>query len=370
MDLTEIYFRKKRKQLERITDHTVLYFALLISISLTIVVFLFAAYKGKILDPEMPITPISEARYSALSDVKVETGLLVHDFSEFDMLKNNFVAQATLWFYFNPANVDKSLIDKFSFEKGAVLSKTEPREIKYGDKLLVLYDIELQCQGFFDYSHFPLDQHRLDIILINPIADPDKILYVTNPESIELAKDAYTEGWKPIGKSTKYGYIQETFSPSKEPMSVSYERTIFSFAFEHSSLKEGIIIFMPLILMFMIGLLSLLLDLVFESREIIELAVGSTLALVFFSNYIRTFTPLTGAFSLVDAFYVLLMAFMSGIFLIQVFALQYYRKKQKTTQLKEVLEYTLSYITIFRSLFFLVILLAFNFIFFYILILR
>ncbi|MBX7067004.1 MAG: hypothetical protein K1X28_07220 [Parachlamydiales bacterium] len=370
MDLTDIYFRKKRKQLERLTDHTVLYFALFISISITIIVFLFAAYKGKILDPEMPITPIPESQVISMSDMTVDTGILVHDFSEFNMLKNHFIAQATVWFYFNPATVDKSIIDKFSFEKGVILSKTEPREIKYGDKLLVLYEIELQCQGFFDYSHFPLDQHRLDFILINPAADPNKLLYVTSPDSIELAKGAFTEGWRNIGKSTKYGYIQDTFDPPKEKLPVSYERTIFSFAFEHSSLKEGIIIFMPLILMFMIGLLSLLLDMVFESREIIELAVGSTLALVFFSNYIRTFTPVTGTFSLVDAFYVLLMAFMSGIFLIQIFALQHYRKKQKTTQLTEVLEYTLSYLTIFRSVFFLIILLAFNFLFFYILILR
>ncbi len=365
MDLAEIYFRKKKKQLERITDYNVLYSTLIFSLVLILIIFSFAVFKGKILDPEVSLTPVGEQRLAELAAVRVETGILVHDFSEFDMLKNHFVAQATVWFTYNGASVDQALIDQFSFEKGTIKSKMGPRVKQVGDKTLALYDIELEFQGYFDYSHFPLDQHRLDLILVNPIANPNQLLYVTNTDWIQIAKDANSEGWSQIGKSSKFGYIVDRLASAPNDLNVTYEKTVFSFIFEHSSLKEAIIIFLPLILMFMVGLISLLLDMVFESRAIIELAVGSTLALVFFSNYVRTFTPKTGIFTLVDAFYVLLMVITSVIFLTQVFVLHYFRKKQK-----EVLDFTISSLNIIRCCMFLFIVFVLVFMVFYIFVLR
>lgn len=370
MNLTEIYFRKKKKQLECITHYSVLYVALFITVVLILSMFYFAILQKRILDPEVPMNSIAKERISQLADVQVETGIAVHDFSQFEMLKNHFAAQATVWFYFDPAKVDKGLVDQFVFERGLIKSKSAPREIKHGDKLMVLYDIELEFQGSLDYSHFPLDRHRLDLILVNPYANTQQLLYVTNKDAVQIDNDAATPGWSSIGTSSKYGVAQEQFALEENPLSIAYEKTVFSLFFEHTTLKEATIIFVPLLLMFLVGLLSLLVDMVSESSVIIELAVGSTLALVFYSMYMRSFIPKTGIFTLVDAFYVLLTLFTSIIFLMQIFILHYYRKKQEVIHLKEVLDYTLSTLTIFRSGMFLFTLFVFILTVFYMLILR
>jgi len=370
MDYTEIYLRKNKKQLEKITSYTVLYSALFVSIFSIFLIFSYAIYNGKVLDPEVNLTPISEKQLAELSNVKVETGIFIRDFSRFDMLKNSFIAQASIWFSFNPNAVDKGLIDQFSFENGSLRSKSKVREIKMDDRILALYEIELEFQGIFDYSHFSLDQHRLNLILVNPVSSPQQILYVVENESVAIAEKAFTEGWSLTGKTARFGYQQEDLKIFKNQIKLPIEKTVFSYSYKHSSSKELIIIFIPLILMFLVGLLSLLLDMVFDSRVIIELAVGATLALVFIYNYIRTFTPVTGVFTLVDAFYVLLMLITSAIFLVQIFSLHYYRRKQSETQLKEVLDFTLSSLNIFRSGMYLFILCAFIFISFYILAIR
>src|SRR3990167_4061618 len=62
-------------------------------------------------------------RASLRSTVVIKTGLMIKNFSQFNVMKNNFVMDGVIWFEFNPHLVSIEKIENFSFENMSVKSK-------------------------------------------------------------------------------------------------------------------------------------------------------------------------------------------------------------------------------------------------------
>lgn len=184
MNYAQIYFKKQRAQLERFTDLRILFGALIGVSAIIVVLFIIALSRTKIYDPEVTVSEIPQ---SFLQDKKkfVEVNLVINNFSEFEIIQNNFKMEATVWFLFEEDTIPESVIEQFQFENARILSKKvfHKRKLASG-KTLISYAIELSFRGYFNYQYYPFDCHRISITLINPEADLNKIVYVSSDKNV------------------------------------------------------------------------------------------------------------------------------------------------------------------------------------------
>lgn len=352
MNFAQIYFRKKRRQLELISDFRVL-FGLLFFVSLVISsIFLIAWSRSRVRDPKISVRPLTQQELSAVKTT-IETGFIVNNFFKFDVLENSFIVDGTIWFLCENTEKNIAGVDQFSFEDATILKKSEAHKDIFADnKILIRYDIEVQCNGVFDFNYYPFDYHRLNFVLVNKELDFGDTLYVAFKDSLILKPDAFTKDWVINGKSVEYGLASIDITINKQVKKVPYERVVFSLEFQRKSLKQIFLLFLPLFLIFYIGLLSLTFDLLTQFPIILSLCLGSTTALIFFLDLLRKSSPGTDTFTLVDMIYIFLLFIIIITFIVQIVAVNYLYQKQRLTKLEEVIANTVITLNIIRSLFF------------------
>lgn len=347
MNFAELYFRKKRSQLEKITDFRIL-FLMLVSVSAIILgIFVFALTNQRIVDSPIVLQPLDQAL--VLKTPQVLVNLHLKTFAKFDVVNDDFTAELYLRFTFDPTQIDQATIDNFRFDYVSDFEKKLVKEKRIDDhKKTVGYSVTIKFRADLDYRYFPLDKHRLNFVIINP-AFKDCV-FITDATNFSIDTHAFTKDWQIKPEKVSYG-IATTANHEKQEV-------VFSADISRKSTKTVSFIFLPLFLIFFLGLLSLTFDVVTEFTTIFSLAVGSTTALIFYSNTLSTIVPLSGIFTLADAVYSLLLCLITVTFTIQIFLLHFYNEKQKTTRLKELLDYTAMSLNIVRSLVFLFFLVA------------
>ncbi len=352
MNFAQIYFRKKRRQLELISDFRVL-FALLFVVSFLITgVFLIAWSRSRVHDPKILVSPLTQQQLSAVKNT-IETGLIINNFYKFDVLENSFIMDGTLWFLSENSPENIKNIDQFSFEYATILKKSEPhKDIVADNKILVRYDIEVQFTGVFDFNYYPFDYHRLNVVLVNKALDFGDTLYTIYDKNFIINPSAFTKDWKINKQFVEYGTASLEVTMNKQVKKVDYERVVFSLEFQRKSLKQLFLLFLPLFLIFYIGLLSLIFDLMSQFPIILSLCLGSTTALIFFLDLLRKSSPGTDTFTLVDMIYIFLLFIIIITFLVQIIAMNYLYQMQKQTKLEEIISNTVITLNIIRSLFF------------------
>lgn len=352
MNFAQIYFRKKRRQLQLISDFRVL-FGLLFLVSFIIAtIFLIAWSRSRVRDPKVPVNPFTQQELAGIKNT-IETGLVVNNFYKFDMLENSFIMNGTLWFLCNNTEKNIKSVDLFSFENATILKKSEPyRDLFADDKILIRYDIEVQFNGVFDFNYYPFDYHRINLILVNKELAIGDTIYVSYKENLILKPDAFTKDWHIYSLAVEYGTASIDVTLNRNNKKVPYERVVFSLEFQRKSLKQVFLLFLPLFLIFFIGLLSLTFDLLTQFPIILSLCLGSTTALIFFLDLLRKTSPGTDTFTLIDMIYIFLLFIIIITFILQIVAVNYLYQKQKQTKLEEVISNTVITLNIIRSLFF------------------
>ncbi len=114
----------------------------------------------------------------------VTVGLYIKDFTEFDMVTNNFIFSGILWFLFDPSVVSLETLAKFSFEKGEIQYVSAPSTRIVQGKLLARYDIRVKLKTNLVYTLFPFDSHKLYITLDNNFVTPGK--FYLSPQIMNL----------------------------------------------------------------------------------------------------------------------------------------------------------------------------------------
>jgi|GEM_PF-4871866 hypothetical protein len=183
MQPLEIFFRKHLSAFERLTNIRTLFVALLLAIVGTTFLFLNSSiFNYLIVDPVHPLVPPS-----ASSAEVIEAGLFVEDFLRFDMTENVFVFEGILWFRSDTTLPDT--IGRFSFARGELTEQILMEETPSSRR----YKIKVELQGDLDFRFFPLDDHRLDIVLQNQALREDDAVFAATARDLSLSL-AISEG--------------------------------------------------------------------------------------------------------------------------------------------------------------------------------
>ncbi|MBD3231169.1 hypothetical protein GF322_00750 [Candidatus Dependentiae bacterium] len=286
------------------------------SLFLLIWMFYFPSFQFNSNDPKPNILPIKPHASKELI-IEVRTGLFIKNFSAFDILSNNFELNGIIWFEFNPHQISLDLIDKFSFEKGTIIKKSEPEVKIIHDKLLVRYKIRVHFKSDLNFQFFPLEDHNLYLVLTNTHLNPNEIVLTSYNTDLSSAKNISTADWQLINSETNYGYIKSLIDEDSPEKNTFYPAVCFNMYFEKIGIKNLLIIFIPLFAAFFLGLFSLIVS-IDSIKSILSLSVGSFTSLVFNLSVIQKLTPQTSYFCLSDSIFTLIVVCIFLILLLNI----------------------------------------------------
>ena len=104
-----------------------------------------------------------------------------------------------------------------------------------------------------DYHLFPIDDHRLFIVLDNNSVSPNSMQFVSSNDNFILSKSVFTGGWKTISSFVETGYIETSLEKNDDTKNISYPAVVFSIDFIRSGIRPIVIIFIPLLILFILS---------------------------------------------------------------------------------------------------------------------
>lgn len=339
MDFLEIYFRKRRRQLESLSSVKVLFSCLALAL-IVMGALLFWAHSILHVAEKPPVMQPLPA-----VDGRIPAGFYVSAIDPFDPFKRDFTLQGTLWFLTDkPAEVAQKLA-LLEFTLGQILNQSPPRQRAVGDQTLLAYDLTLRVSQTFDFRYFPFDSHRLYIPLVNK----DPTLKLDFSETAFQLAPLEMGNWKYGNERAAMGLIQEEMGPG---WGAAYEQALFSFDCQRASIKDVLVVLIPLLLIFLIGSLSLTFDALKDTGIVVYLAIGAITGLFLFISFL----PKTSSFTVVDRIYVVLLLMLMAIVGTQLYLIHNYNRLTQATKLPDILSYKATTLNIFRGILFLVFL--------------
>jgi hypothetical protein len=258
----------------------------------------------------------------------VETGLFVKGFSEFSFVENSFIADVVVWFLFKPHEIPKETIDAFSFEGGEIKSKSAPEIKIIEDKIFTRYLVRVEFKANLNYELFPLDDHRLCLILINRDVIPQEVRFVSDDSSFGVVKNLYTNDWKFDGKQVLYGVMASVLDEDNSTKNIETPAVVFSLDFSKLGVRKIFVLFVPLFLVFFMGLFSLAVEVDKWIEMSLSMSIGSITAMLFYRFVIEKMSPNVGYFTIADKIYTFLVITAFLIFLSNVYTAYYFKRKK------------------------------------------
>lgn len=239
-----------------------------------------------------------------------EIGLHINSFPIFSFIKNEFVLDGSLWFRYNDEEIDQTIIEQFTFqnalsENGELLYKSAPIIKKEGAKTTVIYHIQAILKAALNHGLFPTGDHTLNIILQNKVATPNQLTFTAEQKNCTLTEDLLVRNWYPRSTTITTGHMEAPMQQDNPNFTLQYPSAIFSIDFQNMALRDVISLYFPLFVLFLIGLLSLTID-VFEVTRL-NLIIAAVPILVLFRMVIDAQAPSVGYSMQVDHIYHLLV---------------------------------------------------------------
>ena len=292
--------------------------AVTLLVTTTIIVLLVAMQLRKFCSIDkapriIPITPQSLKQF-VITPAKVDVGLTITDFPQFDVAKNKFQVAGIIWFTFDPSIISLNTVKQFTFAKGQLDYKSEPITKLDGDMLTARYEFRATFRTNLYYGLFPFEDHTLYLMLINMAVSPDEMTYKSSYANF-IVDQPYISGWDYADHKVVTGYDTIPLGLDHKAKKITYPAVLFILDFFHHSIRYLITVLLPLLIIFFIDLFSLC----FDQRKSDEILVGLTTAniaaLVAYRFVIESLTPTVGYPTMADYFYFL---FLTNTFLIFV----------------------------------------------------
>lgn len=277
-----------------------------------------------------PSSKLSEFKPSELNKLTpITTGFYLRNFIEFDIVKNDFVAEGILWFSYDPKKISLDEISKFSFSKGEfikgeTLSSKNDTAVKVlsEDKHLALFNIRLKFSSNLNYRLFPLDDHTLYLTFNNKYISADKFYFKADKNNFFVSDTNYTFGWNNISNNVKSGYTEIILDKSDDQKNFKFPRVIFSLDFIGSSFRNIFLIFMPLFVALFLSLFLYSFDPEKYRDTIMSLSAATVPAMLGYRYVIESISPKVAYFMLSDQIFNLFLILAFMIFFINTFYLQ------------------------------------------------
>jgi len=256
----------------------------------------------------LPITPQLVKKWGG-EPIMVTVGLHIRNFPEFDFVSNKFEFDGILWFEFDPALISLETISKFTFDKADLIKKSEPYTKLIDDKFFARFDIRVRFNMTLDYQFFPFDDHRMFITLINRFVPPNEVMFRSGEIDFSIADEVKISGWEIEDREVRVGYAQDYLEAHEPQKTVLYPKIVFSIDFRRSGIRYILLIILPIIIIFFMGLYSFAFDPQKQSAMITGLAIGGITSLLSYRFVVERLTPQVGYFVLSDYIFTILLFF-------------------------------------------------------------
>lgn len=258
---------------------------------------------------------------------KVNVGLFIKQFPSFDITKNNFVIDAVVWFEFNPSKIMLDTIEKFSFDQGNIRYRTPP-EIKKSseDRVLVKYNVLVELKTDLQFHKFPFEDHRLAVVISNNFVAPEEMYYVVEASSFQMLPNIFPANWKIVDTQVDAGFLNLPLDKQDESKKAANPKALFVINFAKASIKDFLIIFIPLFSAACFSLLSFAMNITNPIGRF-TLAISAVTALLGYRFVIEQIMPKVGYFTSTDAIYLFLLIFAFMCFIFQLMFTRHERFK-------------------------------------------
>lgn len=253
----------------------------------------------------------------------VKVGLLIKNFSEFNITANIVSFDAILWFEFNPTLLRSETIENFSFLNGEILHKKIVLIRKTEDKILIEYDINVKIMSNFDHIFFPFNDHRFDIVLTNDIVSSTEVVFQLSDISFMVAENIKAYDRKIVGKSVKTGYRESFLEEKNTEKVITNPLAVFTLNFARAGFRQLSMILTPIFLLMFLGYFSFSLDPEKYAAPVLSLSGLSVTGLLAYRYVIEVLSPKVGYFTLSDHIYTVNLLISCYVFVISVIQFVY-----------------------------------------------
>lgn len=274
-------------------------------------------------DQELSVVPLTAERLAFFggSPDPVGVGINIREFFTFDVVKNEFIFSAVIWFEFDPSVISLDAISKFSLLRGEIIERSEPNtRITAGGKVIAHYDVRIKLTTPLDYQYFPIDDHKVAVGITNAFLQPDEIVFVSTTRGFFADQVLGQAGWRPVDFFVKTGITQTALKRDDQSKIIYHPAVIFSVHYERTGSRYALLIFLPLLLIFYLSLFSLSLDPARYTGSILSLGAGGVSAMLAYRFVIESLSPAVGYFMLSDYFYFLFLLLTMIVFFVDIFA--------------------------------------------------
>lgn len=265
-----------------------------------------------------PLTPQKIINFGG-SPSDIQIGMHIRDIPEFDTVKGLFTVDLTIWFKFDPTIISLDRIGKFSFDNTEVKYKSKPYTRIDGDKLVAHYDMKVIFSSQLSYANFPFDDHKVSFSLTHNFLSPSEAMFKSSKFNLVINPKIEIAGWKIIDKKVNFGYIKDILDPHDPKAQRFHPRIVFSIDFVREGIRHIVTILIPLLLVFFIGLFTLVLD-PRETNVIMGISTASVSAVIAHRYIIASMSPKSGSFMISDKIFFLFLAACFAIFFINLFS--------------------------------------------------
>jgi hypothetical protein len=265
----------------------------------------------------------------------VETGLTIERFEAFSFAKNHFKVDAIVWFSFPRGSESLETISNFSIANGTILEKSSPFIRQNADTITASYRVSMNVQTPLNYQYFPFGGHRLAFTIENQDVSPQELYFVTSSKNIELSNDINSNQWIPAQFHAYSGHVgAPEHQAAGQEHRLSNPVAVFTIDFDNHDLRSIATLYLPMLLIFLIGLLSLLRP-VGDNNKMI-MSASSMPILVLFKSVINGLTPEQTNFSHVDITYLVLVFLALAILIFNAFLMLRQRDLIRTSKERQV----------------------------------
>ncbi len=256
---------------------------------------------------------------------KVRAGLHIENFPTFNMVHNKFIIDGLVWFEFDRNKIMLETVEKFSFDNGRILKKSPAKIETHGDTIVARYNVLFEIKSDLDFHRFPLEDHRLTIMLTNDFVSPNEMYFDDYIKSISLSvsPNIFTSDWKIHELRTFSGFTQLHFDEFNKQRTVQSPKAVFMIDFAKDGTKKVLIIFIPIFAAVFLALFTFLMS--FNSyRGKFILSTSGVTALLGYRFVIEQLMPPVGYLTVTDKLYIFFLFFAFAIFIFQLLLVRQY----------------------------------------------
>jgi hypothetical protein len=310
-------------------------------------------------DPAVQIKNYNPKQLTKLNKLipKVKTGLFVKSYPKFDIIEQSFRMHAVIWFVFDPTFVSLETIGEFSFDKSVIVEKRILSTKIIGREIEVMYDVIIDFVSDLNFHSFPFNDHKLILQLTNKKISFGEILLISDSTMVSSSSQLHTKDWTYHDGEADYGYRTEFLHQSDDRKNIEYPIVVFYLSFLQEGIKNILVIFLPLFIMFFLSLVSLLVS-VDNSRMRMPISIGSLSALLFYRFILESLTPKVGYFTISDKVYLAILSASFISFLVNIIFVEKLRTIELSkkiisviNRIRNVIFYLLVSIVVFLSYF-------------------